>query len=190
MESEDLVSLKTLADLLKLDRSNTRKYVKKLGIVPRKSRTPDSGNQLTLVVTRDEADRIVGDRDAKGFLRSDKIVESETGVFYVIQLIPEFDPKRIKLGFALDLRERLAQHRTAAPTAKALKSWPCRRVWESTVIDCLASRNCRHIANEVFECDDLEGLLCLGDQLFSLLPAPTWKSDLSEHSPYRRKAEQ
>ena len=101
MESEEFVSLKELAETIGLDRSNTRKYVLKLGIHPHKRRTPDSRNQLTLAVTNDEADRIVNERETKGFTSSAKIVESETGVFYVIHLVPELDSKRIKLGSRL-----------------------------------------------------------------------------------------
>lgn len=186
MESEEFVSLKELAETIGLDRSNTRKFVLKLGIKPHKRRTPDSRNQLTLAVTKEEAERIIGDRETKGFTSSARIVESETGLFYIIQLVPELDPRRIKLGFALDLNDRLAQHKTAAPTATVVKSWPCRRAWELTVMDSLSATNCRLILNEVFECDDLDALLRRGDKLFALLPAPARKRDLSEHSPYRR----
>ena len=186
METHDFVSLKQLAETIGLDRSNTRKYVLKLGIKPHKRRTLDSRNQLTLAVTKDEAERIVKEREKKGFTSSAKIVESETGVFYVIQLVPELDPKRIKLGFALDLTERLAQHKTAAPTATVIKAWPCRRAWEFTIMDSLSAIKCRLILNEVFECDDLAALLRRGDQLFELLPDPTRKRDLSDHSPYKQ----
>ncbi len=36
----------------------------------------------------------------------------------------ELDHRRLKLGFADDLNSRLAQHRTAAPTAVVARSWP------------------------------------------------------------------
>lgn len=184
METNEFVSLKELAERIGLDRSNTRKYVLKLGIQPHKRRTPDSRHQLTLAVTKDEAERIIGERDAQGFTSAAKIVEADTGIFYVVQLVPELDPKRIKLGFALDLNERLAEHKTAAPTAKVLKAWPCKRAWELTVTDCLSAANCRLILSEVFECDDLAGLVRRGDDLFALLPAPARKPDLSQYSPY------
>jgi hypothetical protein len=112
-------------------------------------------------------------------------VELENGCFYVIQLVPELDPRRIKLGFAIDLADRLSQHRTAAPTAKVLKSWPCKRAWELTAMDCLSLTHCRHILNEVFECDDLDELLKKGEDFFALLPDPGKKKELSEHSPYK-----
>jgi hypothetical protein len=35
-----------------------------------------------------------------------------------IMLVPELDPRRIKLGYADELSYRLSQHRTAAPTGR------------------------------------------------------------------------
>jgi hypothetical protein len=43
---------------------------------------------------------------------------------------------------------------------------------------------CRLILNEVYECEDIAGLLSRGDQFFELLPAPDEKAQLSEHSPH------
>jgi len=52
-------------------------------------------------------------------------------------------------------------------------------------MDCLASRDCRHILNEVFECENLESLVNRGDDLFSILPNPKNKLELSDHSPHK-----
>jgi hypothetical protein len=179
---EEFVSLKQLAAELGLDRSNTRKYVLKSGVRPHKRRTPDSGSQPTLALTVEEADRIRAKRREEGFLGA-KAVSKEVGHFYVIRLVPELDPRRVKLGFADDVGIRLAQHRTAAPTAVLVKHWPCKRSWEGTAIDCLAV-GCRLILNEVYECEDVDGLLARGDQFFQLLPAPGEHSQLSQHSPH------
>lgn len=166
-----------------MDRSHARRYVLRQGIQPHKRRTPDSQNQLTLAVTPEEADRIRNKRREEGFLDSQKPIASEVGVFYVIQLVPELDPHRIKLGFADDLRSRLDQHHTAAPTAQVVKSWPCRRSWERTVMDCLAL-GCRLILNEVFNCDDIDALVRRGDELFRVLPPPTSKPSLADEAPH------
>jgi hypothetical protein len=182
---EEFVSLKQLATELGLDRSNTRKYVLKSGVRPHKRRTPDSGSQLTLALTVEEADRIRAKRREEGFLGASKAVSKEAGYFYVIRLVPELDLRRVKLGFADDVGVRLAQHRTAAPTAVLVRHWPCKRSWEGTAIDCLAA-GCRLILNEVYECDDVDGLLNRGDQFFGLLPAPDEKAQLSGHSPKQR----
>jgi hypothetical protein len=183
---EAYISIKHLAEKLGMDRSHARRYVLKLGFKPQKRRTADSGSQLTLTVTQTEAESILKHRQDQGFTALGKPVESESGVFYVIQLVPELDSRRIKLGFAIDLNDRLTQHRTSAPTAKVLKSWPCRRSWETTVMDCLSSVACHHILNEVFECDALNELIEKGDALFEMLPDPKRRPQLSEHSPHRQ----
>jgi len=46
------------------------------------------------------------------------------GYFYIIQLVPEALPNRVKIVFADNVATRLAEHRTDAPTAKLLKTWP------------------------------------------------------------------
>jgi len=186
MDQDAYISIKHLAEKLGMDRSHARRYVLKLGFKPQKRRTADSGSQLTLTVTTQEAEAIYRHRMDQGFTAEGKAVESEAGVFYVIQLIPELDPKRIKLGFAIDLNDRLVQHRTSAPTAKVLQSWPCKRSWEVTVMDCLSSVACRHILNEVFECDNLDDLVGTANELFRILPDPMRRAELSEHSPHRK----
>ncbi len=180
------ISIKHLAEKLGMDRSHARRYILKLGFKPEKRRTADSGSQLTLTVTTDEAESILKHRQSQGFTTDSKPVSTEYGVFYVIQLVPELDSKRIKLGFTIDLNDRLVQHRTAAPTARVVKSWPCRRIWETAVMDCLSSVACRHILNEVFECNALNDLIARGDELFKILPEPKGRPELSEHSPHRK----
>lgn len=183
MVSDDYLSIKDLAKRLGMDRSHARRYVMKLGYSFHKRRTPDSGSQLTLCVTNAEADEIVSLRADKGFTASTVVAISDVGVFYVIQLVPDLDPKRLKLGFAESLEQRLSQHRTAAPTARVLRAWPCKRPWELTAIDALTREGCRLILNEVFECDDPDTLVKRGDAFFSMLPAPDVRAPLASASP-------
>ncbi len=182
--AEEYVSLKHLKEEIGMDRSHARRYVLKLGITPHKRRTPDSQNQLTLAVYQDEADLIRQKRREEGFIGDSKPVAKDVGEFYIIRLVPELDDRRIKMGFADDLATRLSQHRTAAPTAQVVASWPCKRSWESTVMDCLSGYNCRLILNEVFESDDVNGLVELAHQLFRLLPDPAQKTPLAQASSY------
>lgn len=183
-ESKDYVSLNSLADDLGVDRSNLQKYVKNsTPIEPFRRRTPDSRNQLTLVVTTEQAKLIRQKRESEGFGVAIAAPTSDYGKFYIIQLVPELDPKRLKLGFAENLENRLSQHRTAAPTSKVLKSWPCKRSWETAVMDAFTVNHCRLILNEVFECDSNDELLSFGDSLFSHLPDPNASPRLSENSP-------
>jgi hypothetical protein len=181
--SDRYVSLKSLASEIGMDRSHMRRYVLRLGITPHKRRTPDSRHQLTLAVDDQQAETIRQRRDECGFSSDRKVSASDVGEFYVIQLVPELDSRRVKLGFAENVSARLEQHRTAAPTAKLLSSWPCRRSWEGTLIECLSLRNCRLIRSEVFECDDVKELIEFANQLFVMFPDPARKIKMSNAAP-------
>jgi hypothetical protein len=188
MAEDEFISIKELANRLGMDRSHARRYVLKLGYAFHKRRTQDSGGQLTLCVSTAEADEIVSHRADQGFTASNVVTVSDVGVFYVIQLVPELDPKRLKLGFAESIDQRLSQHRTAAPTAKVLRAWPCKRSWEPTAMDSLTRLDSRLILNEVFECNDLDALVERGDAFFSLLPQPGTRIPLAENSPLNAAA--
>ncbi|MDM8006048.1 MAG: hypothetical protein QUV05_07875 [Phycisphaerae bacterium] len=188
MASDEFVSIKDLAKRLGMDRSHARRYVLKLGYAFHKRRTPDSGSQLTLCVASVEADEIVSRRTNEGFIASTVVAVSDVGAFYVIQLVPDLDPKRIKLGFAENLEQRLSQHRTAAPTARVLRAWPCKRSWELTAIDALTRTGCRLILNEVFECDEPDVLAERGDDFFRMLPEPDVRAPLAKTSPLNSAA--
>src|SRR4051794_5003756 len=112
MSAEEFVSLRQLAQALGLDRSNARKYILKQGFRPVKRRTADSGGMLTLSFTKEEAERIVALRREQGYFGAalGNSASEERGVFYVVQVVPDLDPHRIKLGFAADVQERLQQH--------------------------------------------------------------------------------
>lgn len=166
----EYVSLKQLAETLGMDRSHARRFVLRLGYKPVKRRTAESGNQLALAVTAKEAEGIVQTRKERGFLASEHdAIPNEYGVFYAVQLVPDLDPRRVKLGFASTIEERLSQHRTAAPTATVLKTWVCRRSWERAAMDSL-TQGFHHIGGEVYECGDLDELRGRGDAFFALMP--------------------
>lgn len=187
--NDDFVSIKELAKRLGMDRSHARRFILRLGFSFHKRRMADSGSQLTLCVTSTEADAIVSRRAERGFFASTAVVIADVGVFYVIQLVPDLDPKRLKLGFAESLEQRLSQHRTAAPTSRVLRAWPCKRSWELTAMDALTRRGCRLILNEVFECDDPDLLIERGDAFFRTLPAPDVRVPLASSSPLNSQAE-
>jgi hypothetical protein len=181
---DEFISLKKLARILGIHHTNARSFVKKLGINLHKRRTLDSRNQLTDAITKIEAEFVINKRQEQGFFGG-KTIAADRGSFYAIQLVPEISPKRIKLGFAISVSERLQQHRTAAPTAKLIKSWPCKKVWELTAMDCVTQKGCRLIANEVFECDDLDTLISLGDKFFQILPTPKYQIPFDDASPLK-----
>jgi hypothetical protein len=184
IRSAEFVSIKELATRLGMDRSHARRYVLKLGYDFHRRHIPDSGGQLTLCVTTVEATEICCQRAAEGFEASSVVPVADVGVFYVIQRVPELDPKRLKLGFAESLEQRFSQHRTAAPTARVLRAWPCKRSWEPTVRDALTRTGCRLILNEVFEYDEPEAVVEQGDAFFKMLPQPGDRVPLAKNSPF------
>ena len=145
------VTLKSLAPLVGMDRSHLRRYVIKLGIKAVKIR--ESG-QLLLAVSTDEADRIVEQRARDGHTTGAPVI-TDAGLFYIVCLVPDLDPRRVKLGFTQDMSARLATHRCSAPTAELVKAWPCKRQWESTAMEAVA-HGARHILNECYEGDVAE----------------------------------
>jgi len=184
-EVQEYVSLKDLAVQLGIDRSNCRKFCLKLGLRLQKRVTPDSRGALSLVLSAQDAEKAIEHRRSLGHFGGpvEPTTVSEQGWFYVIQLVPELDPRRVKLGFASDVPNRLQQHKTAAPTARVVKQWACKRTWEFTAMDCLVAGGCRLLLNEVFECDDIDALLERGDAFFAMLPHPDSQVELSPHSP-------
>jgi len=171
---EDYILLKDLAKELGIDRSNARRYVLKTGFSMLKVRTPESRGQLTLALTPEDAEAVRELRQSQGYAVGKHpgkvIIDNGIGFFYIIQLIPELEAERIKLGFAADIETRLQAHKTAAPTAKLLKAWPCKRSWELAAIASLTREGCERISDEVFRVNSLDSLVEGGNAFFALMP--------------------
>lgn len=176
----DFVTLKDLSNELGIDKSNLRKYILAQGIEPFNVRTPESRGQITLAFSPEDAQFIRDIRKDQGF-SSSKILSSKdrngNGLFYVIQIIPEFDPNRVKLGFANNAETRLQAHKTSAPTAKLVKTWHCKRSWEDVTMISATRIECKLVANEVFLCDNLDNLCRRIDTFFEQLPPLDFKID-------------
>lgn len=182
--SDEVVSVKRLARMIGLDRSSALKYLKRLGVRPEMRRTTDSANQLAATITSDEAECVLRMRREAGFVIGDGISPppAADGYFYAIQLVPELEPGRIKLGFAGRVEERLQQHRTAAPTAIVLATWPCRRVWETAAMDAATQSGCQAVGTEVFDFGDIDDLLDNAGRFFEAMPSPFHAVPVSPHS--------
>ena len=110
------------------------------------------------------------------------------GFFYVIQLVSEALPDRVEIGYTDNLDTRLKEHQTAAPTAKLIKSWRCKRAWDQAAMDSVTRDRCRLIMNEVYE-GCIEGFVARGDAFFEVMPARKSKVELSPYSPLPRKTD-
>lgn len=170
----DYVTLKELAVEFGMARSNLRKYTLEVGFTPLKVRTQESRGQLTLALTPEVADSLREIRARQGFIAEKPVIPPDSGLghFYIIQLIPELDPNRVKLGFTASVEKRLQQHKTAAPTASIVKAWPCKRTWEAAAMDSITRSGCQLLApqSEVYTCAGLDSLVERAEVFFSLLP--------------------
>lgn len=104
------------------------------------------------------------------------------GFFYIIQLVPEALPNRVKIGYTDNLDVRLREHQTSAPTAKLLKSWRCKRAWDQAAMDSITQAGCHHVMNEVYE-GDISAFISRADAFFNVMPSERLNVPLSPHSP-------
>jgi len=173
MDTNEYVTISDLSKKLNIDKSNTRKYVLKQGFSFSKIRTPETRGQLTLVLSAGDAESIIESRKLQGFNIGDTpgcTVDNGIGYFYVIQLIPEAIPQRVKLGFATNIKNRLNAHRTTAPTATIIKSWPSEKAWERAAIASVTRVDCDIVGGEVFDCIALGELISRSDAFFDIMP--------------------
>ena len=180
--AQDRVAIVDLADDLQVQKQWLFKIAKRLGIQSTGRREPERGGQRVATVTQEEAALIrqeVQDAGSRTRRRPNPGTESakpqatgeESGFFYIVQLEPEQDPGRFKVGFTLALEARLRKHRTAAPFAHYIKTWSCRRTWERAAIDCVTA-GCQRLHTEIFRAKSLPDVVRCGDEFFSLMPEP------------------
>lgn len=173
---DDRISVIQAADVLGVRKQMVFKMLKRLGIESTKEKDSNHRGQAIAFITLPEFDRLRAETNASSQLLdsgNDKEGENlgtEPGEFYIMQLEPEHDPGRFKLGFG-DVAERLRSHKCSAPFAKVLGSWPCKRLWERTAIDCV-SAGCERIHTEVFRTDNLERVVERCRNFFEMMPDP------------------
>lgn len=187
----DYVTFKDLAKRISVDPTTIRRLIERfgaeLGIEVQKGRGDTINAKWTHYLSRDDADRLVAyyEERQRGTVTGTAADSFQTfGFFYIIQLIPEALPNRLKIGYTDNLEKRLAEHQTAAPTARVIASWPCKRSWDYAAMDSITREGCVWVLNEVFE-GDPQGFVTRGNDFFSLMPRSDQKRALSEHSPVR-----
>ena len=187
---EQYLTFQEIADENEVGIDTVRRNAKKLELEILRRKTPSSKGALVNCLNRIDADKL------KAFFDDRTNYESNTsssdysvqryGYFYIIQLVPEAVPNRVKIGYTDNLEQRLSEHRTAAPTSSLLKSWECKRAWDQAAMDSITRENCTHVLNEVYE-GELAGLISRGDQFFENMPPSNTEIQLSEHSPLNEK---
>jgi len=163
---------------------------KRLGIEPTKRRGANNRGQIIAYITREEARVVVGtlrpvtassESSGEDSPSTPEVLLAEQGVFYLLLLEPKTDAGRFKVGFATNLPERLRQLRCSAPFTVVIATWPCKRLWERTAIECV-TEGCERIHTEVFRTISIESLRQKCEQFFALMP----KIGESVSSPRRR----
>lgn len=177
---EERVVIGDLADDLGVRKQRIFKILPRLGISTSMRREVSRGNQLVATVSAQEASRIrrevetyssesVGDQSVNGAAIAPSLGD-DVGYFYLIQLEPEIDQGRFKVGFTTDLDGRLQKHRCSAPFARYRQSWLCRRTWERAAIDCCTSA-AEKLHTEVFRAADLAPVATRLAQFFAFMPS-------------------
>lgn len=179
----EMLGIVEIAKRLKVDGTTVRRLIAKesesLGLQVHRGK----GDKTLL--TKDDAEKLIVSYEARRGPISDASQNANFdryGYFYIIQLIPEALPNRVKIGFADNAEKRLNEHRTAAPTAKLLKKWPCKRSWDYAAMDSITREECKLVLNEVYE-GGINGFIERGNNFFANMPDPDNEKELSEHSP-------
>lgn len=180
----DKIKFTEIAKRLGIHQSTARRAVERfatqLGI------TPIKGKQNILYLSRKDTDIFITHYEA---ISDRKVEETEVslkrfGHFYIVQLVPEIIPNRVKLGYTDNLEHRLSENKTAAPTLKLLKSWPCKRSWDYAAVDCITREGCELVLNEVYE-GEIQGFIDRAEVFFNIMPKETSEFVLSKHSPLK-----
>lgn len=171
---EDLVSVIDLANRHGKRKQTIFKILRRLGIESKLRPGANNRGQLVAHITEQESQLVSAElRSALPETDDEDTVPealfAEQGVFYLLLLEPDHDPGRFKVGFATNMPERLRQLRCSAPLAKIVLTWPCKRLWEKTAIDCVAE-GCERLHTEVFRTASLDEVISKCKQFFSLMP--------------------
>jgi len=176
--SDDLMAVITAAAELGKRKQHVFKVLKRLRIETTKERSSVHNGQAIAFITKRDFNRLREhfdgqDHPADEGHRANEENPTEQGWFYLIQLEPDHDPGRFKVGFANNFGERMRHLRCSAPLAQLVHKWCCRRLWEKTAIDCVTA-GCEQLHTEVFRSDSIVSIRERCEGFFKLM-APALK---------------
>ena len=173
-EQAQLITFQEVATRCGIAKTTVFKIVERLGIQKHKRKSSERHGQHEACISEKDLERVRSDIRARRKSPSQdrpSPTSPESGVFYLIQLEPELEPSRFKVGFSSNMDERLRKHKCIAPYAKVLKTWPCKSLWEKTAIDCI-TKECKQLHTEVFSTDSINTVIEEGDQFFGRMNRP------------------
>jgi hypothetical protein len=165
----ELISVSEIARIHQRHKSVVHKIIARMGIETTMVASAERGQTAKHISVADYQ-RLVLELDVARPSSEDGEATVGPGSFYLVQLEPQLDPGRFKLGFAADVSERLRKHKTVAPFAVVIKTWPCRALWEKTAIECIG-QGCERLYTEVFRTTDLSKVIDVADAFFGQMPA-------------------
>ena len=135
LSQDELISVIDIARQHNIYKSTVFRVLKRLGITTVKQRNSLNRNQIVSYITHEDF-KLVNDELLLNVAKNefddsdgDATDSNEQGVFYLVQLETTHDPGRFKVGFAINMAERLRHLKCSAPFATIIKTWPCRRLW-------------------------------------------------------------
>jgi len=170
--SDKMVAVIELEKSLRMRKQSIYRIINrlKINIAYEKSEFSGSRGQKIGYITKED-EKILVDyiKNKEIITTANEIDYNKNGYFYLIQLEPEYDSNRFKVGFAMSVEERIKQHKTSAPLLKLIKKWSCKLLWEKTAIDCI-THDCEKLYTEVFRCSSIEKIVEKCDSFFELMP--------------------
>lgn len=147
----EFMTFREVADQIGVAIDTVRRTVRRLDLTVRKERTPTSKGATVHCLSIDDANQLISHFETRDTPDSnaDSSALDRFGYFYIIQLIPEAMPNRVKIGYTDNLETRLREHQCAAPTAKYLGHWKCKRSWDQAAMDSITREDCHLVMNEV-----------------------------------------
>ncbi|MEM9829832.1 MAG: hypothetical protein AAF944_04300 [Bacteroidota bacterium] len=171
MADENYISVIDASAKIGANKQTLFKWIKKLGLKTIKSKNSSHKGQAISYIDLDDFEKLLEykQQNEHNYTQTQNLGKIDHGVFYLIQLEPQFDPGRFKLGFATNIAERLRSHKCSAPFAKIIETWPSHALWEKTAIDSV-TRGCEKLYTEVFRTDNIEKIKTRCNEFFSLMP--------------------
>jgi len=187
----DLLDFRDIATQCKVSYDTVRRTIRKIGddLSIEVQRKRNKKGTLSNCLSVEDANKLISyfeSRKSAANFKKEESAFQKFGYFYVIQLVPEALPNRVKLGYADDVKQRLREHQTSAPTAQIIGQWRSKRYWEQTAIDSITREECNLVLNEVYEADTTE-LIRRAEEFFALMPSRSHQQKLSEYSPMKSK---
>jgi len=187
----DLLDFREIADQCSVSYDTIRRTIRKIGpdLSIEVKRKRNKKGTLSDCLSIEDANKLKSHFESKKASKNHVQQEytlQRFGYFYVIQLVPEALPDRVKLGYTDNIEQRLNEHQTSAPTANIIGHWRCKRYWEQAAMDSITRKDCHLVMNEVYE-GDIEGFLSRAKEFFDIMPNKSGKPELSKYSPLKKK---